>query len=126
MCVACSPRVDLKMAASRLALKFSKKSSKSKKMGKENLVRWLKSKCVWFEREMVKRSSRCTDQLSKSMDKSLGIKDLSWGIEKKLLRPLAIRSGSKGMTKVINLRLRVIALYEKNRQFSRRNQVMPV
>jgi hypothetical protein len=28
----------------------------------------------------MKRSSRCTDQLSKSMDESCGIKDLRWGI----------------------------------------------
>jgi hypothetical protein len=35
--------------------------------------------CV-VKRERMKRSSRCTDQLSKSMDESCGIKDLRWGI----------------------------------------------
>jgi hypothetical protein len=59
-------------------------------------------KCM-VDRERMKRSSRCMDQLSNSMDKTSGIKDLSWGIERKFLRPSQIRSGSNGMAKGKNL-----------------------
>jgi hypothetical protein len=57
------------------------------------------------DREGMKRFSRCRDQLSNLLGKTQGIKDLSWGIEMKFLRPLAIRSGSKGMEKVIDPRI---------------------